>query len=78
MLGLPLAAGFKGGLVVLLGPTAGFLYGFPIASTLPGLIGFRDKGRFRLFLASMLGAFAVYRFSLTVCAGFRRVVHYGF
>ena len=60
MLGLPLAAGFKGGLVVLLGPTAGFLYGFPIASTLSGLIEFRGKSRFRLFLASMLGVFAVY------------------
>ena len=60
MFGLPLAAGFKGGLAVLLGPTAGFLYGFPIASTLSGLIGFRSKSRFRMFLASILGVFAVY------------------
>ena len=35
--GLPLASGFKGGLGVLLGPTGGYLFGFPISSLLAGL-----------------------------------------
>jgi biotin transport system substrate-specific component len=33
-LGAPAAAGFRGGLGVLLGPTGGYLAGFPIASVL--------------------------------------------
>ena len=33
-LGLPLAAGFKGGFTVLLGPTAGYLWSFPLVAYL--------------------------------------------
>ncbi|RLE88062.1 MAG: biotin transporter BioY [Thermoprotei archaeon] len=32
MIGAPLAAGFKGGMGVLVGPTAGYLWAFPIVS----------------------------------------------
>lgn len=37
-LGLPLLAGGRGGLGVFVGPTAGFLFGFPVAALVAGLI----------------------------------------
>lgn len=37
-LGLPLLAGGRGGLGVFVGPTAGFLFGFPVAAFVAGLI----------------------------------------
>ena len=37
-IGLPLAAGAKGGVGVLLGPTAGYLWGFPIAAILTSIL----------------------------------------
>lgn len=37
-LGLPLLAGGRGGLGVFVGPTAGFLFGFPVAAIVTGLI----------------------------------------
>lgn len=37
-LGLPVAAGFRGGLNVLFGYTAGYLWGFPIASLLVSVV----------------------------------------
>ncbi len=62
ILGFPFAAGLKGGLVVLLGPTAGFLYGFPVAATISGLIAGRigNKTRKQLLLTSLVGVFSVY------------------
>ncbi len=61
-MGLPIAAGLKGGVVVLLGPTAGFLYGFPIAAAISGLIAGKigNKSRKQLLLASLIGVFSVY------------------
>jgi biotin transport system substrate-specific component len=37
IVGLPVFAGGKGGLAVLIGPTGGFLIGFPLASAISGL-----------------------------------------
>lgn len=37
-LGLPLLAGGRGGLGAFVGPTAGFLFGFPVAAFVTGLI----------------------------------------
>jgi biotin transport system substrate-specific component len=37
-LGAPVAAGFRGGVSVFLGPTGGYLAGFPIAAFLMGLL----------------------------------------
>jgi biotin transport system substrate-specific component len=37
-LGLPLAAGGRGGLGLFVGPTAGFLIGFPVAAGVTGLV----------------------------------------
>jgi len=61
-MGLPIVAGLKGGVVVLLGPTAGFLYGFPIAAAISGLIAGKigNKSRKQLLLASLIGVFSVY------------------
>lgn len=47
-LGLPLAAGFRGGLAVLFGPTGGYLVGFPLSALVMSLLtrlylGFRRR-----------------------------------
>lgn len=36
--GLPLLSGGRGGIGVFVGPTAGFLYGFPVAAFIAGLV----------------------------------------
>ncbi len=61
-IGLPVAAGLRGGIVVLLGPTAGFLHGFPVAAAISGLIAGKigNKNRKQLLLASLVGVFSVY------------------
>ncbi|MCC5987843.1 MAG: biotin transporter BioY [Pararhodobacter sp.] len=43
-LGLPLLAGGRGGLGVFVGPTAGFLFGFPVAAFVAGWITARWRG----------------------------------
>lgn len=43
-LGLPLLAGGRGGLGAFVGPTAGFLYGFPVAAFVTGWIAERWRG----------------------------------
>jgi len=51
--GLPLASGFEGGLGVLFGPTAGYLWTFPVASFLAGIVRkafWREGNRIELFL----------------------------
>ncbi|KPQ08230.1 MAG: ECF-type biotin uptake system substrate-binding component BioY [Rhodobacteraceae bacterium HLUCCA12] len=43
-LGLPLLAGGRGGLGAFVGPTAGFLYGFPVAAFVTGWIAEHWRG----------------------------------
>ncbi len=55
LLGLPLLAGGRGGLGVFVGPTAGFLAGFPVAAFVTGLI-VEKTNRLPVLSASILGA----------------------
>lgn len=57
--GLPLASS-GGGLGVLLGPTAGFLYGFPIAAFLAGLFRRKIKNPVILWLSTFVAALPIY------------------
>lgn len=54
-LGLPLLAGGRGGLGVFVSPTAGFLFGFPIAAFAAGWLTARLRG-LPVFWAASLGA----------------------
>ena len=58
--GLPIAAGFKGGITALIGPTAGFLYGFPIAALTSGILAGNSTSRARIALSAIAGIFSVY------------------
>lgn len=51
--GAPLAAGLRGGIPALMGPTAGYLYGFPLASAAASLLA-RPWLRRRRLLAAWL------------------------
>jgi biotin transport system substrate-specific component len=59
-LGLPVLAHFSGGLVEFFGPTAGYLFSFPVAAAFVGWLADRklDRGVLRSF-ASMLGGNAI-------------------
>lgn len=61
-LGAPLLAGGRGGLGVFVGPTVGFLVGWPVAAVVIGLLyrGFKDMGPMLAgILASVLGGILV-------------------
>lgn len=55
-LGLPLLAGGRGGLGAFVSPTAGFLFGFPIAAFVAGLIVERFR-QFPLTVTAFIAAF---------------------
>ena len=54
-LGLPLLAGGRGGLGVFASPTAGFIFGFPVAAFVTGLV--MEKLRFDPTVASGIASF---------------------
>jgi len=56
--GMPVFAGFKGGLEVLVGPTGGFLFAFPIAALIIGFVMERKKS-FIVYIASMVVALII-------------------
>lgn len=61
-LGLPLLAGGRGGLGVFVGPTAGFLFGFPVAAFVAGYLTRKLRGVDLMISASvgaLLGGVAV-------------------
>ncbi|MBV8748869.1 MAG: biotin transporter BioY [Candidatus Eremiobacteraeota bacterium] len=61
-LGLPVLQGFAGGLVHFVGPTGGYLVGFPVAAWLVGLLYERGfgEGYARRFVAVLLGTAVVF------------------
>ena len=61
-LGLPVFAGGKGGLIVFMGPTAGYIAGFFLAATVCGWFAERgfDRSYFRLFLSLIVGNILIY------------------
>lgn len=66
-LGLPILSGGRGGLGVFLGPSAGFLLGFPIAAFIAGLVV--ERWRAPIGLSALAGAFlggivALYAFGI--------------
>lgn len=57
--GLPVFAGFSSGLAVFVGPTAGYLYSFPIYCLITGLIlKYWGKTFISLFTANIIGMLA--------------------
>ncbi len=54
MLGLPLLSGGRGGIGVLVGPTVGYIIGFPVAAFLAGLVV--EKSSLPVGIAAFLGA----------------------
>ena len=64
--GLPLLAGGRGGLGVFVGPSAGFLIGFPIAAFIAGLVVERWSAPvgYAAFAGAFLGGIALYAFGI--------------
>jgi len=62
VVGLPVFAGFKAGIGILLGPTGGFLFGFIFSAYIIGkLIELKkEKNIFYYFLAGFLGIVIIY------------------
>ena len=61
-LGLPVFSGGKGGMLVFMGPTAGYLVGFLLAATACGWFAERgfDRSYFKLLVALLLGNVLLY------------------
>ena len=64
--GLPVFAGGKGGMIVLMGPTAGYLYGFFLAAVVCGWFAERgfDRSYFKLIVPLLAGNFLLYTLGL--------------
>ena len=61
-IGLPVFAGGKGGMIVLMGPTAGYLYGFFLAAVACGWFAERgfDRSYFKLIVPLLAGNLLLY------------------
>ena len=61
-IGLPVFSGGKSGMIVFMGPTAGYLVGFLLAATACGWFAERgfDRSYFRLFLSLIVGNILIY------------------
>ena len=61
-IGLPVFAGFSGGIAQLYGPLGGYLISFPIATYIGGLIADRDSSVCSLVIASLTEIGIIYLF----------------
>ena len=83
-IGLPVFSGGKGGMIVFMGPTAGYLVGFFLAATACGWFAERgfDRSYFRLFLSLIVGNILIYTPGLfwlgTLIGWDKPVLEYGF
>ena len=60
LIGLPVFAGFQGGVGALIGPTGGFLLGYPLLTALCGFLCARWTGRGQQVCALLAGTALVY------------------
>ncbi len=79
--GLPVFAGFSGGLGIILGKSGGYLIGFVLASFFVGWLG-KGTNFVRLFLACILALSIIYFFgalqlSIVMALGFKRALIIG-
>ena len=59
-LGLPVFSGFGFGIARLLGPTGGYLFGFPVAAFAVGYLLSRGKGFLRMLASMAAGLFIIF------------------
>lgn len=65
-IGLPVFAGFSGGFAALVGPTAGFLWGFLIYAVFTSSLTKSDSSPVNVFLACLLGTASCFLIGLSV------------
>ncbi len=67
IIGLPVFAGFKGGIGILFGPTGGFLFGFIISAYVIGrIIEVKNEKKFHHYLiAGLIGTLIIYIIGVT-------------
>lgn len=66
VLGLPVFAGGGGGLAKLMGPTGGYLVGFPLAAFVIGLVAERSRGNLWINLLGLVaGSLVIYLCGVT-------------
>ena len=84
IIGLPVFAGFKGGIGILFGPTGGFLFGFIISAYVIGRIIElkKEKNFFYYLLAGLIGTLIIYiagiaQLSLVTGIGVKKAITVG-
>ena len=64
LIGLPIFAGFTGGLSSIMKPSFGFIIGFVFAAYIVGKLTELNKDKKMIYIASFIGTFVIYLFGL--------------